>query len=190
MLASLFSIGSVNAEVVESYPKFPTLSSSAYCEFKASKQINVYKDTALKTRGTSSPSKKYNAYISKNDVCYIYKITSSYIQVNYPTSSGRKTGYIKRSDLISEFNPTEKAVSCASATVYASAGEKKYGTVVKGDTVYACGSKNGYTAVIYTAKSGKRAYKLGWVTNYDYFWNISATILKTKQESFLKTAIA
>lgn len=161
MLVSLFCI-SVSAA------SFPSLSASAYCEFKASKQINVYKDTALKTRGTSSPSKKYNASISKNDVCYIYKITSSYIQVNYPTSSGRKTGYIKRSDLIGVASPTEQVTSNGKATTYVSAGGTSYGNTAKNDKVFACGTSGGYTAVIYTAKSGKRAYKFGWVTTNDY----------------------
>lgn len=64
----------------------------------ATAQINVYKDTKCKTRGTASPAKAYNAYISKNDDVNIQKLTSSYAKVDYPTSSGRKTGYIKRSD--------------------------------------------------------------------------------------------
>lgn len=64
----------------------------------ATAQINVYKDTACKTRGTCNPTKAYNAYISKNDDVNIQKLTSNYAKVDYPTSSGRKTGYIKRND--------------------------------------------------------------------------------------------
>lgn len=64
----------------------------------ATAQINVYKDTECKTRGTVSPAKAYNAYISKEDDVNIQKLTSSYAKVDYPTSSGRRTGYIKRSD--------------------------------------------------------------------------------------------
>lgn len=64
----------------------------------ATAQINVYKDTKCKTRGTVSPAKTYKAYISKNDDVNVQKLTSSYAKIDYPTSSGRKTGYIKRSD--------------------------------------------------------------------------------------------
>ncbi len=80
----------------------------------ATANINVYKDSACKTRGTSSPSKKYNAYISKNDDINIQKLTSSYAKVDYPTSSGRKTGYIKRSDYnskIKKFNYSDRMQS-------------------------------------------------------------------------------
>ena len=64
----------------------------------ATAQINVYKDTSCKTRGTVSPAKAYNAYISKEDDVNIQKLTSSYAKIDYPTASGRKIGYIKRSD--------------------------------------------------------------------------------------------
>lgn len=143
---------------------WPSLSSSAYCEFKATKQINVYKNTGCTTRGTSSPAKSYNAYISKNDVCRIYGITSSYITVSYPTSSGNRTGYIKRSDLIKVSAPTAPFTSKGKTTTYAGAGGASYGSTAKGDQIYACGTSSGYTAIIYTAKSGSRAFKFGWVT--------------------------
>ena len=64
----------------------------------ATAQIYVYKNTSCNTRGTSSPTKAYNAYIAKGDDVNIQKLTSSYAKIDYPTSSGRKTGYIKRSD--------------------------------------------------------------------------------------------
>lgn len=122
-------------------------------------------DTACKTRGTSSPSKKYNAYIAKSDVCYIYKITSSYIQVNYPTSSGRRTGYIKRSALFDKTTPMDYVDSSAhKVQVYKTSNG---GFVAKGDEVWKVDPAKGYSgyrAVIYDAKSGKRAYKMGYVT--------------------------
>lgn len=157
-----------DAELYAATIAWPSLASSSYCEFKAPEQISVYKDAALKTRGTSNPAKAYNAYISKNDICYIYKITTSYIQVNYPTSSGRHTGYIKRSALLSVSSPKEKVTSKGKATTYVSSGGSSYGYTEKGDTVYACGTSSSYTAILYTAKSGKRSYKYGWVKTSDY----------------------
>ncbi|MBE7039091.1 MAG: hypothetical protein E7404_09355 [Ruminococcaceae bacterium] len=80
----------------------------------ATAQINVYKDTKCKTRGTVSPAKAYNAYISKEDDVNIQKLTSSYAKVDYPTSSGRKTGYIKRSDYntkLKKYTPVSNSYS-------------------------------------------------------------------------------
>ena len=146
-LSALFSINVFAAD-------WPSLSSSSYCEFAAAKQINVYKDSACKTRGTSDPAKAYNAYISKNDVCYIYKITSSYAQVNYPTSSGRKTGYIKTKDLLGgNITPSNKNTSSEKVTTYKYNGGGETGYIAKNDTVYSISSST-YN-VMYTAKSGK-----------------------------------
>lgn len=163
MLSAIFS---VNVFAATSYP---SISSSKYIEFKAQNSINVYKDTSCKTRGTSSPSKAYNASIATGDVCYIYKITSSYIQVNYPTSSGRRTGYIKRGDLFTKTAPEEYISSAkASATIYKANGNSY---IEKGDKVWRVNPKkgyNGYYAVIYEAKSGNRAYKMGYITSNDF----------------------
>lgn len=56
----------------------------------ATAQINVYKDSKCKTRGTCNPSKAYDAYISKGDDVNVQTLTSSYAKVDYPTSSGKK----------------------------------------------------------------------------------------------------
>lgn len=161
MLPTLFGINALAAS-------YPSISSSKYIEFKAQQNINVYQDTACKTRGTCSPSKKYDASIAKNDVCYIYEIKASYIKVNYPTSSGRRTGYIKRSDLFDKTAPEEYIQSAeASVTVYKAEGNS---SIAKGDEVWRVDPKNGYTgyrAVIYEAKSGNRAYKMGYITLND-----------------------
>lgn len=158
---------------------WPSLSSSKYCEFTAASSINVYRDTSCTVRGTSSPAKSYNAYISKNDVCRILKITSSYVELQYPTSSGYRTGYIKRSALLGVSAPTASVTSQGKVTTYTTAGGKSYGYVAKGDTVYACGQSGQYTAVIYQAKSGSRAYKLAYVKTSEY----NSTIAPAKQSS-------
>ena len=147
---------------------WPSVSTSAYVEFVAPKAINVYQNTSLTKRGTCSPSKAYNASIAKNDVCYIYQITANYLKVNYPTSSGRRTGYVKRSDVVSVSAPSESIKSSGKATTYKTAGGASYGYTEKGDAIYKCGTSGQYTAVIYTAKSGARAYKFAWVKTADY----------------------
>lgn len=150
--------------VTASAASYPSISASKYIEFKAQQDIKVYKDKACKTRGTSSPAKAYNAFISKNDVCYIYEIAASYIKLNYPTTSGRKTGFIKRGDLFDKTAPEEYVSSAkASVTVYKAQGTSG---IAKGDKVWRVDPEvgyEGYRAVIYEAKSGKRAYKMGYI---------------------------
>lgn len=162
MLSTLFSVNVFAAS-------YPSITSSKYIEFKAQQNINVYKDTACKIRGTSSPSKKYNASISSGDTCYIYKIEKNYIQVNYPTSSGRRTGYIKRNSLFDKTTPAEYISSAKSkVSVYKSSNGS---CITKGDKVWVVDSKkeySGYKAVIYEAKSGKRAYKMGYIKSDDF----------------------
>ncbi len=155
---------------------WPSLSSSKYCEFVAEKDIKVYRDSDCSKRGTSSPAKSYNASISEDDTCRILKITSSYVKVQYPTSSGYRTGYIKRSAILDVSNPTDVVTSKGKAKTYMAPGGSSYGSVYKGDTVYVCGTSGSYTAVIYEAKSGNRAYKLGYVKNS----NFSSTVAPSK----------
>lgn len=147
---------------------WPSLKSSAYCEFIAENDINVYSNSSCTKRGTSSPSKSYNAYISEGDTCRIIKISSDYLKIQYPTSSGYRTGYIKRSAVLDVSRPTDVITAQAKATTYSSAGGSSYGSIAKGDTVYACGTSGSYTAVIYEAKSGSRAYKLGYVKSSEF----------------------
>lgn len=159
---SLFGGAAMQADAAGSWPG---LSASGYCEYTAVKQTNVFRDSGLGTRGTSNPAKSYNAYISKGDVCHILKITANYIQISYPTSSGYRTGFVKRSDLIGVSAPGKTYKATAKETTYVSPGGASYGYIASGDTVYECGSSNGYTCVIYTAKSGNRAFKLGWTAS-------------------------
>lgn len=147
---------------------FPSLSESSYCECAAPKKMNVYKDSGLRTRGTYSPSKAYNAYIDKGDTLYIFQITSSYIKLSYPTSSGRKKGYVARGDLIGVSAPSHASKANGKATTYVSPGGSSYGYFESGDQVYSVGTSGAYTAVIYEAKSNNRRYKLGWVKTDDY----------------------
>lgn len=143
--------------------KFPALSSSSYCEFTAAKKMTVYAESDFSKVGTCDPYKVYSsACIDKNDVCYIYKITSQYAKVNYPTSSGRKTGYIKTKDLLgAQKTPDDCMTVWNKVTTYKYKNGDKTGYMEKGDTVY-CILGNNYN-VMYTAKSGKRAFKLAYM---------------------------
>ena len=158
-------VGMISASAATSWP---SLSQSNYCEFTAAGTIPVYRNSNCSTRGTSSPAKSYNAYIDPGDVCRIYSISSSSVLLAYPTSSGMRTGYVKRSAVLGVSAPTEKITSKGTAYTYATAGGKSWGYVERNDSVYRCGTSNGYVAVIYTARSGNRGFKYAYVTSSDY----------------------
>lgn len=144
----------------------PSVSSSAYCEFIAQKTIPVYRDAACKTRGTSSPAKSYNAYADPGDVCYILKMGSTLL-ISYPTPSGRKQGYVRRSDVMKEA-PKSHIVSAGKQTTCKTPGGAGYGYTEAGDSVWICGTYGSSYLLMYEAKSGSRRYKLGFMTISNY----------------------
>lgn len=176
ILILLIAVLAMNSVSVLAANPWPSLSSSNYCEYTATKNINVYKDKECETRGTESPSKKYDAYIEKGDVCFIYKITSKYTKVNYPTSNGRRTGYAKTKDVFAVKNPLlSYAGHDDGFTVYVSPGGKKYGCTYPYDGIYVVEQKDKYYSIIYEAKSGKRGYKFGWIKYSGWFWEPPAS---------------
>lgn len=148
---------------------WPSLSSSGYAEMISHSDIAVYRNTGLTTRGTSSPAKSYNAYVSRNDKVYIYKVTGSYTQLSYPTSSGRRVGYVKTKDLLGVTAPAESFTASAKVTTYTNAGlSNRSGNTASGDAVYKLGTTSGAVLILYTAVSGSRAYKAAFVSKAEY----------------------
>ena len=170
LLLALATLCSVIAIPAFAASTWPSLSSSGYCEMISPGKISVYRDSSLKTPGTSSPAKSYNAYVAKNDKIYILKVTEGYTQLSYPTSNGRRIGFVKTSTLFGVTAPTEMIACKAKVTTYTSAStSSKSGNTAVGDTVYKLGTtKSGYVLVMYTAISGSRDYKAAFVTKSDY----------------------
>lgn len=169
LLTLVLCIGAIpfgGIKVSAASASWPSLSESAYCEFKATKTIYVYRNTSG-TRGTSSPAKSYNAYIETGDVCKIISINASHALVKYPVGSAYRIGYIKMSDLFTVSAPTSCVTAKGKATTYVSPGGSSYGYTEAGDKVYTCGTSGNYTLIIYSAKSNSRAYKIAYVTNND-----------------------
>lgn len=189
ILALVLCIGAIplSSIQVSAASNWPSLSASSYCEFKATKTIYVYRNSSCSTRGTSSPAKSYNAYIETGDVCKILSVSSNYILVKYPVGSSYRTGYIKRSALFGVSAPTSCVTSKGKATTYVSPGGSSYGYTESGDKVYTCGTSGNYTLIIYTAKSGSRAYKLGYVKTSDLQSKISSTTKSTTTTTSSKT---
>lgn len=169
LMAAILIISILPANAFAAAP-WPTLSASRYCEMISPGQIPVYRYPSLTTRGTASPARSYNSYVSKNDKIYIYEITDDYTKLSLPTSSGRKIGYVKTSTLLGVSTPTEVVTSRAKITTYQYASTSTpYGFIAANDTVYKLGTtKSGYVLVLYNAASGSRAYKAGFITKADY----------------------
>src|SRR5699024_5819540 len=120
----------------------------------------------------------YNAYIAAGDVVKVYEVTSSYTYLEYPTSSGMKTGYAKTSSLFGVSYPVEKIVSSGKVTTYQTTAESnESGYVAKKETVFKVDLvKIGeYTLVMDTTISGSRAYKAAFVKTESYHSTISAS---------------
>ena len=146
----------------------PRLSSNSYIKMYGLSTRNdtyVYTSDSLLTRGTSSPYRRYNACIYANDEIYAYHIGTISAYVSYPTSSGRKYGYVKTSDLTKNNDSNNAQFSSGKITTYKRAGQLPYGYVEKGDKVYTLASSNGYKQIIYPTGT---TWKCGWVKNSDY----------------------
>ena len=170
MLLVLVTLCSVIAIPTFAASPWPSLSSSGYCEMVAPGKITVYRDSGLTTPGTYSPAKSYNAYVAQNDVVYILKVTENYTQLSYPTSSGRRVGFVRTSTLLGVTYPYETLISKAKVTTYTGASTStRSGSTAVGDVVYKLGTtKSGYALIMYTAVSNARAMKAAFVTKSDY----------------------
>lgn len=163
VLICMFTVGiSVQAATV------PKLTNGKYIRtYPLSTRNNtyIYTSSSLRTRGTSSPYKAYNAVIYASDEIYVYNMQSRYSYVSYPTSSGRRYGYIPTSAITGINSSESPYTSRASIVTYKRAGSGKYGNISKGDRVFAVGVSGGYTQVIYPVGSN---YKMGWISTSNY----------------------
>lgn len=153
----------------------PALSSKVYIRtyiLSSKSNISVYTSSSLTTRGTSSPKKAYNALVYPEDEIYIYKMDSKSTYISYPTSSGRKYGYIKTSTITSNNYSKEARKSSTKITTYKRAGGEVYGSISKGDMVYAIAQSGNYTQIVYPVD---KVYKMGWITTKNYNQYINTT---------------
>lgn len=144
----------------------PAISRSKYIKtYLLSGKIGVYTSSSLRKRGTSSPSRTYNASIYSSDEIRVYKMTDSYSYISYPSNSGRRYGYIPTSAITSNNHSQGAKTSKAKITTYKRAGGASYGYIAKGDLVYTTAQSGNYTQVIYPAGSH---YKMGWISTSSY----------------------
>lgn len=131
--------------------------------------VPVYADSALTIRGTASPYKQYIATVYASDEFRITKINpeQGWVYGSYPTSSGRRYGYIRLSDFTTYNASTNAMTSKARLSVLDRPGGSVYGTIFVGDTIYriATSSDGEYSQVILNTNFG---FKAGWIRTSDY----------------------
>ena len=126
----------------------------------------VYTTSALNQRGTLNPYQAYNATIYASDEVYVYSINGTSAYISYPTSSGRRYGYVKTSDLTAlNQNLANTVTSRAKVNTYKRPNGDTYGSISKGDVVYIVGTSGNYTQVIYPVGTN---YKMGFIKTSDY----------------------
>lgn len=153
----------------------PTLSRDRYLVTKiySSSSIPVFTDSNLNVQGTAVPKKAYKASIAPNDDIYVFNYSgNSWAYVSYPTSSGRKEGYIRMSDLTPNNHWQDPQRARKSMSTYTRPGGAKYGSISNGDTVHTIAAANYRFQVVYPINNG-RQYKMAWVTDADYLGYIA-----------------
>lgn len=159
----------MTGNVVSIQAAIPSLSNSRFMKtyvLSTGNNTYVYTSSNLRTRGTSSPRRAYNAAIYASDEIYVYSMNNTYSYISYPTSSGRRYGYVRTSSITANNYSKNAVTSSGSFTTYRRAGAARYGSVAKGDTVYTIGSSGNWKQIIYPI-AGNR-WKMGWCSNSDY----------------------
>lgn len=146
----------------------PNLSNSEYIRVYPLSMENdtyVYTTSSLSTRGTASPKRAYNAVIYASDEIYVYSMDNFSAYISYPTSYGRKYGYISVSAITPNNYSQNEKISSAKITTYKHVGSYEYGYISKGDQVYTVAQSGNYTQVVYPVGLN---YKMGWITTSSY----------------------
>lgn len=167
-LALFLSLSTMFSRASPARADVPDLTANSYIKmYTLSTENNtcVYTDSSLSTQGTSSPYRAYNSCIYANDELYVYSMGQYSSYVSYPTSSGRRYGYVKTSALTTNNAAQGAKTSTGTVATYRRTGASRYGYVEKGDKVYTLASSNGYRQVIYPVG---RNWKCGWVSDSEY----------------------
>ncbi|MCC8075784.1 MAG: hypothetical protein LIO95_07595 [Clostridiales bacterium] len=130
----------------------------------ASSTIRCYTISSGNTTAYSSASlKTKSGTIYASDELYVVAKSSSYpnsIKVSYPTSSGRKTGWISKSKIVIALTGTTAYATGKMTTYRRASTANTYGYISKGDKVIVIGKRGSYTQVKYPVSNG---YKFAWV---------------------------
>ena len=147
------------------------MNASNTAEFKATKTVPVYRDSTFTTRGSSSPAQSYAAELWSGDTCNVVEFGYNYLKVTYPTSSGTRTGYVKIADVMPPYAwyDCTRFYARVQCTTYWNTSGSYYGYIAVNDECYWLGKVGSYHMFIYAARSGNRAWKIGYITDSDFY---------------------
>lgn len=144
----------------------------------ASSTIRCYTISTGNTTAYSSASlKTKSGTIYASDELYIVATSSSYsnsIKVSYPTSSGRKTGWISKSKVVLATTGKTRYAKQKITTYRRNSTANTYGYISKGDKVTVIGTKGSYTQVKYPVSTG---YKFAWIKTTDANKYLSTSVI-------------
>ena len=129
--------------------------------------INMVSTRRLKlTTGNGKVRRSKLTCITIGSFC-ILGINNSWALISYPTSSGRKQGYIRTSSLsLGNYNNDVKRSRSRINNVYARSGVRYPNSAIyQNDQVWTVARQGNYTQVIYPAGN---IYKMVWISNSDY----------------------
>lgn len=157
---------------------FSAQAAVSWPSFNSSKPIKVYTistgNNTIAYSNSNLKSKVGTIYASDElYVSYIGKNSSGrwYCQLTYPTSKGRKQGFVPLSVITNATTLSEKNTARAGITTYRRASSSvKYGSISKGDTVYKLTTSGSYTQVLYNIGSAGNpsGWKMAWITTANY----------------------
>ncbi len=150
------------------FAAIPSISGSMFIKtfgLSTANNTPVFTNAYLNQQGTSSPYRAYNALIYASDEIYVYAMNNTYALISYPTSSGRKQGYVRTSSLTYNNFSQNALRSRNRINTYTRPGGGSYGAIYNGDSVWTVARSGNYTQVVYPAGS---VYKMAWITNNDY----------------------
>jgi hypothetical protein len=153
------------------FAAIPQISQNKYIKMyglSAENNLFVYTSEQLNQRGTANPFKNYNATIYASDQIYVYRMTDIWSLISYPTSNGRRVGYVRTSDLTSNnFSQNQKICRAYIGNVYARPNGTRYqgSSISQNDPVWIVARQGNYIQLVYPAGN---LYKMAWITSDDY----------------------
>ncbi|MCD8147888.1 MAG: hypothetical protein LUD84_11555 [Clostridiales bacterium] len=139
-------------------------SSTIRCYTISSGNTTAYSSSSLKTKSGT---------IYGSDELYVLSTSGSKVKVSYPTSSGRKTGWISKSKIVVATSGKTKYAWKKITTYRRASTANTYGYISKGDKVTVIGTKGSYTQVKYPISGG---YKFAWIKTSDAQYLSIATL--------------
>lgn len=144
----------------------------------SSKPIKVY-TISTGNNTTAYSNSNLNSKIGTiyaSDELYVLSIGKNsagtwYCKLTYPTSKGRKTGYVALSVITKATAPGSQHKATAGVTTYRRASSSlKAGSISKGDTVYKLATSGSYVQVLYNigSASNPSGWRMAWVTSSDF----------------------